>query len=114
MLHHFNIPLVLATYPQPWQVAADATPAPGVREKFGVGMNTVHLNDRPFHKLEQFAAEHGLPFFNATSAFRQDSRPASLYLSYDFHFTARGNQLYADVLAAYLADHQLTALTASK
>ncbi len=72
-------------------------------------MNTVHLNDRPFRKLAAFAAAHGIPFVNATSAFRQDPKPASLFLASDFHFTARGHDLYAEVLASYLVEHALVA-----
>src|SRR5262249_7269794 len=99
------IPLVLATYPQPWQVSRDATPSAAVREKFGVGMNTVHLNDRPFRTLEQFATAHDIPFVNAAAAFRAAPDPARLFLDYDFHFTPRGHRLYADVLADYIVGH---------
>lgn len=107
LLEHFGIPLVLATYPQPWQVARDATPSPRIRNQYGIGMNTVHLNDRPFRKLAKFAADHGIPFVNATQAFRDDPRPAGLFLSYDFHFSPRGHRLYASVLASYIAGHFL-------
>jgi lysophospholipase L1-like esterase len=107
LLQHNHIPLLLATYPQPWQVSADATPLPPIRDQYGVGRNTVHLNDRPFKKLAAFASEHDIPFVNATSAFRQDRSPASLFMSNDFHFTPRGHQLYADVLAQSLTEHPL-------
>lgn len=107
LLAHDRIPLLLATYPQPWQVAPDATPLPPIRDQYGIGQNKVHVNDRPFRKLEAFAGEHSIPFVNATGAFRQDSKPASLFLSSDFHFTARGHALYAAVLAKYLVEHGL-------
>jgi hypothetical protein len=107
LLHHFNIPLVLATYPQPWQVAKDASPSTSVRTQYGIGVNTVHLNDRPFRKLEKFAADHDLPFVNATSDFRRDSQPASLFLTFDFHFSGRGHELYAEVLARYFGERAL-------
>jgi hypothetical protein len=99
LLRHHGIPLVVATYPQPWQVAADATPLPPIREQYGIGLNTVHLNDRAFRKLETFTREHDLPFLNATQAFREDAKPASLFIGNDFHFTPRGHDLYAEVLA---------------
>jgi hypothetical protein len=105
LLAHEHVPLLLATYPQPWQVARDATPSAAIRTQFGVGVNTVHLNDRPFQKLDAFAAEHGLPFLNATPAFRQDSAPASLFLNDDFHFSPRGHALYAELLARAIIDH---------
>jgi lysophospholipase L1-like esterase len=107
LLQHHGVPFLLATYPHPWQVSAEATPLPPIREQYGIGMHTVHLNDRPFRKLERFATEHGIPFLNATPAFRQDADPVSLYLSNDLHFTARGHELYAEVLARYITDHML-------
>src|SRR5215475_11213512 len=64
LLNHNRIPLILATYPQPWQVSADATPLPPVRDQYGIGRNKVHLNDRPFRKLAAFASEHRIPFVN--------------------------------------------------
>jgi GDSL-like Lipase/Acylhydrolase family len=107
LLERDGIPLLLATYPQPWQVSADATPLPPIRDQYGVGQHTVHLNDRPFRKLEAFASDHHIPFVNATSVFRQDATPATLYLQNDFHFTPRGHQVYADVLAQFMTEHNL-------
>jgi hypothetical protein len=107
LLEHNSIPLVLATYPQPWQTSADATPLPPIRDQYGVGRNTVHLNDRPFKKLEAFASEHHIPFVNATSTFRQDAAPATLFLGSDFHFTPRGHRVYADVLGRFISEHSL-------
>ena len=109
LLQHEGIPLVLATYPQPWQVAADATPLGPIRDHYGIGRNTVHLNDRSFRKIEAFAAAHGIPFLNATAAFRAASTPATLFLDRDFHFSARGNELYAELLERYLVEHRLVA-----
>ena len=106
LLRHFGIPFVLATYPQPWQVSADASPLPPVRDQYRIGQHTVHLNDRPFRKLERFAVDHGVPFFNATAAFRQAPDPAGLFLLNDFHFSERGNALYADLLTDYLLSHR--------
>ena len=103
LLRHQGIPFVLATYPQPWQVSADATPLPPVREQYNIGYNRVHLNDRAFRKVEAFASSHGIAFVNATSAFRSASRPADLFMAGDFHFTPRGHALYAEVLAAHIA-----------
>jgi len=107
LLKHHGIPLVVATYPQPWQVAADATPLPPIRTQYAIGMNTVHLNDRSFRKLERFAVDHGLPFLNATQAFREAPDRADLFLPSDFHFSARGNEVYASVLASYLSSQFL-------
>jgi len=109
LLDQEHIPLVLATYPQPWQVAADATPLPPIRGQYGIGQNAVHLNDRPFKKLESFATEHRIPFVNATGAFRADQHRAALFLPNDFHFSPSGHDRYAAVLAQFLADRSMIA-----
>jgi hypothetical protein len=100
LLKHDHIPLLLATYPQPWQVSADATPLPPIRDQFGIGNNTVHLNDRSFRKLETFAAKQGIPFVSAVKAFREHPNPARLFLQRDFHFTPLGHDVYAEVLVS--------------
>jgi hypothetical protein len=102
LLDHNRIPLILATYPQPWQVSPKATSQPPVRDQYGIGFNIVHLNDRPFKKLSAFAAEHGLPFVNATDAFRADPKSETLFFDNDFHFTPRGHELYASVLTDFI------------
>ena len=107
LLERDGIPLLLATYPQPWQVSATATSIPPIRDQYGVGRNTVHLNDRPFRKVAAFAAEHHVPFVSAVDVFRRDSNPDSLFLGNDFHFTPRGHQVYADVLARSMGDQNL-------
>lgn len=110
LLRHHNIPLLLATYPQPWQVAADATPLGPIRTQYAIGMNTVHLNDRAFRKLETFAGDHGIKFVNATETFRKADNPAALFLQDDFHFSPRGNDLYAQVLARDIIARDLVPL----
>lgn len=109
LLARDRIPLVLATYPQPWQVSADATPLPPIRDQYGIGRHAVHLNDRPFTMLAAFAKEHQIPFVNATSAFRTDPQPTSLFLDNDFHFTPRGHERYAAVLSQFLSEQSLLA-----
>ncbi len=102
LLAHDRAGFVLATYPQPWQVSAEATPLPPIRDQYGIGRGTLHLNDRPFRKLERFAAEHHIAYVSGVSAFRQAQDPAGLFLQNDFHFSRRGNDFYAQVLADFL------------
>jgi hypothetical protein len=102
LLAHERIPFLLATYPQPWQVSAEATPDETIRTQYGVGMHTVHLNDRPFRMLEAFASGHGIAFANATETFRSHADPPSLFLKTDFHFSPLGNDIYAEFLAAHV------------
>jgi len=103
LLDRDRIALLLAVYPQPWQVSAKATAQPPIREQYGIGYGTVHLNDRPFKKLGAFADENHIPFVNATSAFRGDPQPETLYFDNDFHFTPRGHEVYASVLSGAVA-----------
>src|SRR5262249_10361744 len=107
LLQHRQIPLVLATYPQPWQVSADATPLPPVRDQYGIGRNKVHLNDRPFKKLASFAMDRQLPVVNATAAFRGDPSTASLFLQNDFHFSPKGHERYASVLTEFIVGNSV-------
>jgi hypothetical protein len=107
LLEHDGIGFVLATYPQPWQVSADATPLPPIRDQYGIGRGTVHLNDRPFRKLERFAAEHQIRYVSGVSAFRDAQDSAGLFLQNDFHFSRRGNDLYAQVLADFVVQQHL-------
>jgi hypothetical protein len=103
LLVHQGVPLIVATYPQPWQVSADATPGGTIRSQYGVGLSSVHSNDRPFRLLSRFTAERGMAFVNATDAFRSHAEPASLFQQADFHFSPKGHQVYATVLAHELA-----------
>ena len=103
LLDRDHIPLMLAVYPQPWQVSAKATAQPPIREQYGIGYGTVHLNDRPFKKLGTFADENRIPFVNATPVFRGDTQPETLYFDNDFHFTPRGHEVYASVLSSAVA-----------
>jgi hypothetical protein len=97
--------LVLAVYPQPWQVSPKATNQPPIREQYGIGYGTVHLNDRPFKKLGAFADENRIPFVNAAPAFRADPHGETLFFDNDFHFTPRGHELYASVLRDFIVTH---------
>src|SRR5580765_3181920 len=87
LLERDHIPLILAAYPQPWQVSARATARPPIREQYGIGYDTVHLNDRPFKKLGMFAEANRIPSVNAVPAFRGDPQPETLFFDNDFHFT---------------------------
>src|SRR5204863_5951152 len=109
LLDRDHIALILAAYPQPWQVSAKATSKPPIREQYGIGYGTVHLNDRPFKKLGAFADEHHIPFVNATPTFRSDAQPETLFFNNDFHFTPRGNEVYATVLTDFVAGHSAIA-----
>lgn len=95
-----NIPLVLATYPQPWQAHPQASPR--VRGWLGVSENTIHTEDRPFQIIEAFARHHGIAYVNVTPSFRDYPQTTRLYFQDDFHFTPKGHAVYADTLGRFL------------
>jgi hypothetical protein len=99
LLEHDRAGFVLATYPQPWQVSADATPLPPIRDQYGIGRGTVHLNDRPFRKLERFAAEHRIPYVSSVDDFRHAPDPPALFQTISIWSR---NDLHAQVLASFL------------
>jgi hypothetical protein len=107
LLGHHGVGFGLATYPQPWQVSPRATPRPPIREQYGIGYDTVHLNDRPFRRLATFARGLDVPFLDATPAYRAASDPVGLYMSNDFHFTPRGNEFYATQLERFITEQWL-------
>lgn len=107
LLAHESRAFAVATYPQPWQVSADATPLPPIRDQYGIGRGTLHLNDRPFRKLERFASDRRIPFVSAATAFRQAPNPTGLFLQNDFHFSRQGNELYAQILADFVIQAHL-------
>lgn len=102
LLNTQNIPFALATYPQPWQADRQATP--WLREWLGVGENTIHTEDKPFHMIEAFAKQQGIAHFNVTPSFRNHPDTSSLYFQDDIHFTPKGHALYAANLAKFLLE----------
>jgi len=93
----------LATYPKPWQVSGTASRQ--ARGSFGIPVGNVYRSRKPFDLLAKFAAEHGIEFCDASSAFARAKHPDELYLTKAERFSAHGHQLYARVLAAYILEH---------
>jgi len=57
--------------------------------------------------LADLCAEQQIPFVDATPEFRRDAKPASLFLSNDFHFSAAGHALYGRVVSDFISDRRL-------
>ena len=71
LLEHDGIPFVLATYPQPWQVSAEATPLPPIRDQYGIGQ-THGASERPaVQEAGELRGRASHPVREATAAFRQ-------------------------------------------
>jgi len=93
----------LATYPKPWQVSGSASR--DVRASLGIATGRVYRSRRPFDLLAKFAAERGIPFCDASSAFAQSEHPDKLYMTKTERFSPRGHELYARVLARFIFEH---------
>lgn len=98
LAEQYDAPLVLAVAPAPWQVSAAACADAEVRAQAGIPANTVYRHRGPFEVLEQFAAERGLPYCDASPIFLRVEQPERLYLRRAPRLSAEGHALYARVL----------------
>jgi hypothetical protein len=90
--------------PQPWQVSADASAGPGVREAAGVAPGALFAGRAPFDAIAAFAAERGIDCCDTSTAFRNFAEPARLYLRNSHYLSRYGHELYARVVAEFLAN----------
>lgn len=94
---------VLAAIPCPWQVAAEASDGPGVRERAGVETNVRYGSRAPFDTLSGFAKKEDILFCDASVIFSRVERPERLYFKNAPRFSATGHELYARVLGRFLS-----------
>jgi hypothetical protein len=94
--------LLVATYPAPWQVSADASDDAALRAAAGVDVGVVYHGDRPFEFLDEYLHEAGIAFCDASPEFRQAPHGEGLYFRRSPCFTREGHALYAQVLANFL------------
>ncbi|MGC1273747.1 MAG: SGNH/GDSL hydrolase family protein [Planctomycetaceae bacterium] len=95
--------VVVATCPQPWQVSADASAEPGVREAAGIAPGLLMTSRRPFDAIVGFAHARNIPCCDTSTAFRECPEPARLYLRNAPVLSRLGHELYARVLSQFLA-----------
>lgn len=93
--------LILSTCPQPWQVSAEASDGPGVREAAGVASGAVMSNRAPFDAVARFAAEREILFCDASLAFRDYPDAAKLYFRNSPQLSRFGQELYARLLSEF-------------
>jgi hypothetical protein len=93
--------LVVAV-PAPWQIAAQASNGPGVREAAGVPADALYSSNRPFEQLSEYLSERDIGFVNVAASFRAAPEPAGLYLANAPRLSAVGHALYARLLADVL------------
>lgn len=94
--------LVVATYPAPWQVSAEASAGDGVRERQGIPPGAIYHSRRPFEMIGQYAAQREITFFDSSMAFQQIHRPSRLFFENSAQMSALGHELYARLLTEFL------------
>ncbi|MDG2388501.1 MAG: SGNH/GDSL hydrolase family protein [Planctomycetaceae bacterium] len=94
--------VVFSVIPAPWQISSEATSDPATRKKFGVASGVVYSNREPLQKMATFAEESGLAFLDNSNDFAELGNPEELYLQTEPWLSARGQEVYATLLARYL------------
>lgn len=94
---------VLCMCPQPWQVSAEASDGPGVRESAGVAAGAVLASQAPFDAVAAFARERDIRCCDVSPALQNDSEPARLYFRNSPQLSRYGQDLYARVLSEFVA-----------
>lgn len=93
---------VLSMCPQPWQVSADASGGPGVREAAGVAAGAVLASRAPFEAIAGFARERDIGCCDSSPAFQSDPEPARLFFRNSPQLSRYGQELYARMLSEYI------------
>jgi hypothetical protein len=97
-----NAEFVLAVVPSPWQISAEASSGPGVRERAGLQEHVLYKNRAPFDALSAYAEREGILYCDPSPAFARSEHPERLFRDSVPRFSARGHELYARVLERYL------------
>ncbi len=95
LLKSRNIKLVLAVYPDEFQINEKVLQA--VVDKYKLRRENYDLNPGQ-SILKPFLDSKGIPFVDFTNRFRAEGKKQDLYLLRDTHWNAAGNQLAADIL----------------
>lgn len=94
--------LLIVVWPAPWQVAAEACSAGGVREACGVSSAALLRNREPFDILSRFCAQAGILECDLSVSFQSAERGADLFLQDAAELSAAGHRLGAHVMAEHL------------
>jgi hypothetical protein len=90
---------VVAAVPAPWQVSAQASNAPAVREAAGIPVSAVFLNNQPFELLQAHLDPRGVVLCNPIATFRAFPKAERLFLANSPQFSPVGQELFARELA---------------
>lgn len=93
---------VVAAYPCPWQVSADASNTNEARDPAGLELNEFCHSRRPFEMLARHFDEAKIPFCDASREFQGTPHGAGLYFARSADLNREGHQLYARILAQFV------------
>jgi hypothetical protein len=97
-----NSEFVLAVVPCPWQISAEASNGPGVRERVGLRGHTLYKSRQPFDTLSAYADKENIPYCDASTVFVRAEHAERLFQENSARFSATGHELYARVLERFL------------
>lgn len=100
--HGANSEFVLAAIPSPWQVSADASNGPGVRERAGLQPRVLYKSRLPFDALVSYAQRENILYCDPSSVLGRAEHAERLFQNKAARFSATGHELYARVLERFL------------
>jgi hypothetical protein len=100
--HRANAEFVLAVVPCPWQVSADASNGPGVRERAGLREHALYKCRLPFDSLSGYADRENILYCDPSPAFIRAEHAERLFRENIARFSPAGHELYARVLQRFL------------
>jgi len=98
-------PLIVATYPTPWQVSATASNGKGVRARAGIPENVRFENAVPFETIANFVQSRGILHCNTEQLFQTEHDPDRLFQTNAARISEEGHELYAGELARFVIQH---------
>jgi len=100
--HRANAEFVLAVVPCPWQISAEASNGPGVRERAGLQPHVLYRNRLPFDSLAAYSQRENILCCDPSPAFSGAEHAERLFRDSAARFSATGHDLYARVLERFL------------
>ena len=100
--HRANSEFVLAVVPSPWQISAEASNGPGVRERAGLQEHMLYKNRLPFDSLSAYSERENILYCDPSPVFTRTEHAERLFRDNAGRFSATGHALYARVLERFL------------
>jgi hypothetical protein len=97
-----NSEFVLAVVPCPWQISAEASNGPGVRERAGLQDHVLYKSRLAFDTLSAYAGRENIHFCDPSPAFTRAENAERQFRENAARFSATGHELYARVLERFL------------